>query len=154
MRHILGTIVSIAMALSLIGCGQMVPIDGVSGSGTVDRALTMGQLREAIEDGAQNAGWTTKEKGDGKIIASYRIRQHSVIVMINYSEDGYDIDYKSSMEMKVQCTDSDYKNSKNIIVTGRQSCPGFADPKYIHGNYQKWITRLKGSIDHSIAFSD
>jgi len=154
MRHILGIFTCFAMMLSLTGCGQMVPIDGVSSSGTVDRTLTTDQVKEAIEDGAQNAGWVTKEQGDGQLVASYQIRRHNVVVMINYSEDTYDIDYKSSREMKVQCTDADYKTSKNIIVTGRQSCPGFADPKYIHGNYQQWITHLKGSIDHSISFAD
>jgi len=142
------------MALSLIGCSQMVPIDSVNRSGTVDRTLTMDQIRGAIEEGAQNAGWVTKEQGDVQLIASYQVRTHNVVVMINYSEDTYSIDYKSSREMKVQCTDKDYKNSKNIIITGRQSCPGFEDPKYIHGNYQEWITRLKGSIEHSIAFAD
>jgi hypothetical protein len=154
MRHFLGRFVCVAMALSLVGCGQMVPIDSVNRSGTVDPTLTMDQVREAIEDGAQNAGWVTKEQGPGQLIASYQIRRHNVVVMINYSEDTYSIDYKSSREMKVQCTDQDYKGSKNIIITGRQSCPGYEDPKYIHGNYQKWITRLKGSIDHAIAYAD
>ena len=154
MRHILGIFVCFAMVLSLIGCSQMVPIDNVNRSGTVDRTLTMDQISAAIEDGAQNAGWVTKEQGDGQIVASYQIRTHNVVVMINYSEDTYGIDYKSSKGMKVQCTDKDYQSSKNIIITGRQSCPGSEDPKYIHGNYQEWITRLKASIDHSIAFSD
>jgi hypothetical protein len=142
------------MAVSLLGCTQMIPIDRVSNSGTIINELTMDEVREAIEEGARNAGWDTKEKGDDQIMAFFRIRTHSVIVMINYSRDEYSIEYNSSREMKVQCTDADHKQAKNIIITGRKSCPGSADPKYIHQNYEKWVTRLKASINHSIAYAD
>lgn len=154
MRRLLGSIFLSTIAVSLLGCGQMVPIDGVNNSSTIINELTMDQVREAIEEGAANEGWDTKERGEGQILAFFRIRAHSVVVMINYSRDEYSIEYNSSREMKVQCSDADYKKSKNIIVTGRKSCPGSANPKYIHESYEKWITRLKASINHSIAYAD
>ena len=141
-------------ALWLIGCSQMIPIDEVPSSGTIERPLTKDQIKQAIEEGAYNAGWTPKEVGKGQIAASYRIRAHDVTVMINYSEDVYQINYESSREMKVQCSEEDYTKSKNIIVTGRQSCPAFQDPLYIHENYGEWIMNLKRSIDQSIIFAD
>ncbi len=154
MKRFLGSILFSAIALSLLGCTQMIPIDSVNNSGTIINELTMDEVRAAIEEGAANAGWDTKERGEGQMLAFFRIRRHSVVVMINYSRDEYSIDYSSSREMKVQCTDADHKQAKNIIITGRKSCPGSADPKYIHGNYEEWVTRLKASINHSIVYAD
>lgn len=144
----------IVAALWLAGCSQMIPIAQVNDMGTVERPLTKDQVARAIEEGARNAGWTSKNIGNDQIASTYRIRSHTVTVTIDYSEDLYRIHYKSSTEMKVQCSEKDWKASKNIIVTGRQSCPGFETPQYIHENYGQWIAYLKASIDHSLTFAD
>jgi hypothetical protein len=137
--------------LWLTGCSGMVALNSIDGSGSVDRSLTQEQVKEAIEEGAERVGWITKEGKNDTIVASYRIRSHSVAVEIAYSVDSYDVRYKSSSEMKVFCSEADKQAARNIIVTGRQSCPGYADPVYIHGNYADWIKELKQSIDHSLA---
>lgn len=152
MTKVLCRLAAIAAALWLTGCSQMIPIAQVNDLGTIERSLTKDQVAAAIEEGARNAGWIPKNIGDERIAATYRIRNHTVDVMIHYSEDLYRINYKSSTEMKVQCSESDWKSSRNIIITGRQSCPGFETPLYIHENYGNWIAYLKASIDHSLTF--
>lgn len=135
------------LILALTACGRMIPIKSVNGSGTVDRELTLDQVKKAINEGAYNAGWIAKDVADGEIVASYRLRAHSVIVTIEYTQDSYEIKYKSSSEMKIQCTEEDWKKSTNIKVSGRHTCPGYADPLYIHGNYELWINSLRESIN-------
>ena len=154
MTHFVRALVWFSAALLLIGCSSMVAIDDVPASGTINRDLTKEQIGKAIEDGAFNAGWIPKDIGNDQIMASYRVRSHSVLVMIEYSEDIYNIRYSSSREMKVQCTEADHKAAPNIIVTGRQSCPGLQKPLYIHANYGPWIANLKHSIDQAILFAD
>lgn len=153
MIHALRNLVGIVAALWLTGCSQMIPITQVSDMGTIERSLTKDQVADAIEEGARNAGWTAKNIGNDQIAATYRIRAHTVTVTIDYSEDLYRIHYKSSLGMKVQCSEEDWRAAKNIIVTGRQACPGFQTPQYIHENYRQWIEYLKASIDHSLTFA-
>lgn len=153
MTHFTRILVCFSAALWLTGCSKLVAIDSIPSSGTINRVLSKEQIKTAIEEGAFNAGWIAKDIGNDEIVATYRVRAHTVIVSIKYSEDVYDISYKSSQEMKVQCTEEDHRTARNIIVTGRQSCPGFQEPLYIHENYGQWVSNLKASIDHALTFA-
>ncbi|MCZ6868266.1 MAG: hypothetical protein O7G84_02020 [Gammaproteobacteria bacterium] len=152
MNDVLRVFSYLVAVLWLTGCASMISLKDVDGSGTVDRSLTQKQVKEAIEEGAEKVGWITKEGKDDKILASYWIRSHLVAVEITYSADSYDIQYKSSSRMKAFCSEADKQAARNIILTGQQTCPGYADPLYIHGNYGVWINELKQSIEYSLAF--
>lgn len=115
--------------------------------------MTIEEIRKAIEDGATSANWISKPGSDHTVIASYRIRVHSVVVEIPYSEGSYEIRYKSSVGMKLYCTEEDKYAGTNRILSGHQVCPGGADPLYIHDNYADWVSDLKKSIDNALAFS-
>jgi hypothetical protein len=144
---------SLSMVVWLTGCSSMIPLNGIDGSGTIERSLTQEQIKQAIEEGAERVGWRTKDVGNDKILALYQIRVHTVSVEITYSDTSYDIRYKSSGQMKVFCSEADKQAARNIKVTGEEACPGFADPLYIHGNYAKWVNTLKQSIENSLDFA-
>jgi hypothetical protein len=113
----------------------------------IPHGLTQDQVKKAINIGAAVAGWSTEDVSPGSIAATYHIRVHTVTVIISYTEQAYSIDYKSSYEMKVYCTEEDKveKRSKKV-TTGGGSCPGIAQPAYIHENYTAWIEELNRGI--------
>ena len=152
MTYSLRVFACLAVILWLTGCSGWVLLNGIDGSGTVDRSLTQEQVKEAIEEGAERVGWLAKEAKNDKILATYRIRSHSVVVEISYSADSYDIRYKSSSRLKMFCSEEDKQAARNMKLTGQATCPGNADPLYLHGNYEVWINELKQSIEHSLAF--
>lgn len=154
MNHVLRVFSCLMAAFWLTGCADMIRLDGIDGSGTIDRPLTQEQVKKAIEDGAERVGWRAKEAKDNKMLASYRIRSHLMVVEITYSVDSYDIRYKSSSRLKAFCSEADKKAARNIILTGGQTCPGYADPLYIHGNYGVWVNELKQSIEYSLTIGD
>ena len=138
------------MTLFVAGCSGMVPLYDVDGSHFVDRSLTEDQVKEAIIEGAETAGWLAKNLSGDTILATYRIRTHTVHVEINYTDTFYATLYKSSNEMKMFCTQRDRDNARNIKISGRQECPG-GIPLYIHGNYKKWVDSLNAAIQNSLA---
>jgi hypothetical protein len=135
----------------VIGCSGMVPLHEVDKSHFVDRSLPKDQVKEAIIEGAETAGWRAKDLGGDMILATYRIRTHMIHVEINYTDTYYATRYKSSNEMKMFCTQRDRDNARNIKVSGRQECPG-GIPLYIHGNYKIWVDSLNAAIQSSLAF--
>ena len=138
------------MALFVAGCSGMVRLSEVDGQHFVDRPLTKDQVKEAIMEGAQAAGWQAKDLGSDFILATYRIRVHTVHVNIDFTNSYYITHYKISNEMKMFCTERDRDKARNIKVSGRQECPG-GIPKYIHGNYKKWVDSLNTAIQSSLA---
>ena len=102
-------------------------------------------------NGAGAAGWSTEEVSPGLIEATYRIRAHTVTVLISYTEQVYSIDYKTSYEMKVYCTEEDKQERRAKKVTsGGGSCPDVEQPAYIHEKYIEWIDRLNGGINSAL----
>ena len=138
------------MTLFVAGCSGMVPLHKVDESHFVDGSLTEDQVKEAIIQGIEAAGWFAKDLGGDEILATYRIRTHTVHVVINYTDTYYATRYKSSSEMKMFCTQRDRDNARNIKISGRQECPG-GIPMYIHGNYKIWVDSLNASIQRELA---
>jgi hypothetical protein len=113
----------------------------------IPHGLTQDQVRKAINIGAGAAGWSTDDVSPGNIIATYKIRVHTVIVLISYTEQAYSIDYKKSYEMKVYCNEEDAeKKSSKKLTSGGGTCPGVDQPAYIHKNYKEWIDELNRGI--------
>lgn len=111
----------------------------------VPPGLTLDQVRKAINIGAGTAGWSTEEPTPGNIVATYKIRVHTVKVLITYNELTYSIDYKTSYQMKVYCTEEDKEEKRSKkITTGGSTCPD--QPAYIHENYKVWIEELNRGI--------
>lgn len=135
---------SIAGLFFLIGCNQFVPLLNPDIQ-PIESGLTSEQVSKAIRIGGVSAGWVIEESGSDRMIGTLSIRMHQVIVVILYDDSKYSINYKSSRNMKIFCTERD-KNKQNIKITGNRSCPGYRDPKYIHKAYDQWIKNLDRNI--------
>lgn len=135
------------LALCAVACTpKLVKIYNLHGE-PVPHNLTQDQVRRAINIGAAVAGWSTEDVSPGTIAATYRIRVHTVIVLISYTQQAYNIDYKTSYQMKVYCTEEDKEEKRSKkVTTGGGSCPGVAQPAYIHENYNAWIEELNRGI--------
>ena len=70
-------------SFSFPASASMVVLKEVRNSYIVDGSLTKDQLEEAIMKGAQTAGWLTKDLVGDRILATYRIRVHTVHVEIS-----------------------------------------------------------------------
>lgn len=87
-------------------------------------AYALEDVRKAILLGCQRRGWTPVDNGPNALRASITIRsKHYAEVDIPYSVTGYSIVYRDSREL-------DYNPKRNTI----------------HGNYNKWIGNLSGTI--------
>lgn len=135
------------LALFAVACTpNLVKINNVHDQ-PIPHGLTQDEVRRAINIGAAVAGWTTEDVSPGTIAATYRIRVHTVIVLISYTEKAYSIDYKTSYEMKVYCSEEDKEEKRaKKITTGVGSCPGVDEPAYIHENYNVWTEELNRGI--------
>jgi len=117
----------------------------------IPHGLTQDQVKRAIKIGAAVAGWSTEDVSPGSIEATYHIRVHEVTVLISYTEQAYSIDYKTSYEMKVYCTEKDKEEQRpKKVTTGGGSCPGVDQPAYIHENYNAWIEELNRGIHSAL----
>lgn len=128
------------------GCSPlMVSVMDTDATHPVDSELTKEQVKTAILNGAQAAGWYAKDIGDDTILASFQLRTHAVQVEIDYTDTDYVTRYKTSAGMKMFCTEIDKSNHQNMKISGQENCPGGA-PLYIHKSYKGWIDSLNRSI--------
>lgn len=144
----------LAMAVVVAGCSPfMVKVREVDTTHDISGALTKDQVREAIMEGAKAAGWRSKNLGGNKILASYTYTQHTVHVEIDYTESSYVTRYRSSVQMKMFCTEEDQKQYRAMVVSGRHTCPGNSPPAYIHKSYKEWTDNLNRSIQFALGSS-
>ena len=139
------------MTLFVAGCSAMVPLHEVRYSYIVDVSLSKDQLKEAVIKGAQTADWLTKDLVGDKLLAPYRIRDHTVHLEISYTDSFYVTRYKATTGMKMFCTVQDKLKDRNIKISGQHGCLGDRAPMYIDGNYKKWMDSLNASIQNSLA---
>ncbi|MBR4742551.1 MAG: hypothetical protein IK079_06640 [Desulfovibrio sp.] len=112
----------VVMALSFSqGCKKYVPIENQNVS-TAHHSLKI--MQEGILEGCRTSGWTAKVMSPQNIEAVLRLRSHIATVRIPFTENGYSINYKDSV---------------NLTKDGK-----------IHQNYEGWILRLRNNIDFSI----
>lgn len=87
--------------------------------------LSLEQVQSAIMKGAIQKGWTPSLVKEGVVEASILVRSHEAVVTIPYTQNDFDIVYKSS---------------KNL---------DHADDK-IHRNYNRWVANLAASIQEEL----
>ncbi len=138
-------------SFSFPASASMVVLKEVRNSYIVDGSLTKEQLEEAIMKGAQTAGWLTKDLVGDRILATYRIRVHTVHVEISYTDSFYVVRYTASNGMKMFCTTRDKEKIRDLKVSGRQECLGGRAPMYILGNYKQWMDSLNAAIQNALA---
>ena len=153
-------ILSIFSILLIVGCkssfsgqvtGLYVGLDTIKDSQMFEESLTEEQIKESIIEGAVTAGWKPEDLGDNMILATYRIRKHTVQVIISYSDFSYKVRYKSSIGMKMYCFKRDRDKKRNQKLSGLENCPYDQAPQYIHRNYDTWISSLISEIENSRA---
>lgn len=130
--------------LIMVGCNQFVPLTNLDNQ-PIQSGLTSEQISKAIRVGGASVGWIIKESGTNHMIGTLNIRTHEVVVDIFYTDSDYSIQYQSSNNMKVFCTEKDFNNQR-IRYTGRQFCPNNGPPEYIHAGYKKWVINLNQKI--------
>lgn len=137
--------------LLIAGCsGQMVRLSETEHIRPINGVSDLEDVREAVLDGIENAGWVVESEGSGIIQATYRIRTHTVHVNVFFTSRTYDIRYSSSISMKMYCTEYD-KQSLYFQVSGNEFCPGNSPPKYLNANYKIWVDSLVSAIEKSLA---
>ncbi len=140
-------------AVIVAGCAGTVPMIAlfeVKSSHVLKKSLSDEQIKESIIEGATNAGWVTQDIGNNNILATYRIRAHTVTVKIYYTQETFTAFYESSYLMKIACTRWEQRNDK-YRVSGENSCPGNQPPTGIDVNYKTWVESLVASIKRSLA---
>ena len=145
-------LLTISVAIPFIaGCVTISPLHNIDDQ-SIGHELSEQQVKLAINSGAEAAGWTTKDKGPGKILAVFAIRSHTVAVNITYTEKNYSINYAYSIRMKVNCTAQD--RSKGIILTmWPEKVCGVSQPEFIHAGYNKWVKKLNSKINAALSSS-
>jgi hypothetical protein len=140
------------IVLFIAGCAiPMVALKDVDETHIIDKPLTKEQVRESILEGAKYANWRIQDLSSSTMLATYKIRTHTVNVRIAYTESSYSLYYKSSNEMKMYCTKKDFDKKKAKVVSGIYHCPGGMPPYAIHGAYQTWVDDLNLDIQTSLA---
>jgi hypothetical protein len=93
------------------------------------KPVTAEQVRNAIIAGASRARWTASVGQGNTVRLTYNKSSHTAVVDVMYSVKSYSIRYADS-------TDLNYGQEGGSAV--------------IHPNYNKWISKLKQSIDKSL----
>jgi len=118
----------LTIVLMLPAC-RTAPVYNVHNAGiptTQNAPMTMEKVTAAIIKAGGGLGWNMRPIKPGLIEATLNIRAHQAIVNITYDEANYNIDYKSSNNLK-------YNGTK------------------IHSNYNGWIQNLSRAINNQLA---
>jgi len=88
--------------------------------------LNQAKMKQGILAGLIGRGWSVVNSRPGRIVARIVVRgKHTLAVTINYSSSSYDIDYKSSDNLK-------YKMRNGVA--------------YIHKNANSWIQNINNDV--------
>jgi predicted small lipoprotein YifL len=107
-------------ALGLAACQHTAPLYNVESEkfeGTASLQERAVQIRRA----ATGLGWAVDDVSPGVLQAQLNLREHTAIVLINYTPTTFSIRYKDSINLKY-------------------------DGAQIHENYNGWIKRLERTI--------
>ena len=135
--------------LFITGCVSIIPLDNIDDH-TIVQELSEQQVKEAINEGIEAAGWAVENEAAGKILAAYNIRTHTIAVNIRYTEKNYSINYAYSINMKVYCTENDKAKGVTLTNWPEQTCGG-ARPGLIHSAYNEWVENLNSEINTALS---
>lgn len=123
-------LLAITAILMLTACrtAPVLNVDNAPIPYTADKALGMEKIQGAIIKAGTGLGWVMRPIKPGLIEASLNQRSHQAVVTITYTENDYNIDYKSSYNLK-------YNGTK------------------IHRNYNNWIIYLNKAINNQLAMA-
>lgn len=88
--------------------------------------LTMTEIEGAIVKAGTGLGWSMSLIKPGHIVGTLNVRSHQAVVDVTYNEKDFNIDYKSSNNLK-------YNGKK------------------IHHKYNNWVLNLEDAINNQIA---
>lgn len=112
----------VVLCVMSLGCRKRAPITEPSNlSLSAYGTFTQEQVRDAILRGGTNIGWQMREEKPGVVLGTWIARSHNVTVEIPYTDKGYTIKYRSSVNMR----------------EGQGT---------IHPNYNRWVDRLNRNI--------
>ncbi|KAF1722307.1 hypothetical protein [Pseudoxanthomonas wuyuanensis] len=94
-------------------------------------APTAARIKAAVIHAGQRRGWTVVDSEPGRVTLRYSPREHEVVVAVRYDDNGFKIEYVSSVEMNYRV---------------KRGAPE------IHGNYNRWIRNLAHDIQASPVF--
>ena len=122
-------IAALAAAALLAGCARTAAIYNVNDapvSNAAGKKLSAQQVRSAIITAGTSLGWAIKDAGPHKLEGTLRLRTHTAVVDIPYTDHSYGIAYKSSEGLD-------------------------AGNGTIHNNYNGWVQNLDRAIKTEIA---
>jgi hypothetical protein len=100
MRILLAVVLSFAI-VAVGGCA-FAPIQNLTNvevASAVDQPLSADQVRVAITRAGSLLGWKMKNEGAGKLIGTLKLRTHTAVVEIPYSNLSYSLNYQSSVDL-------------------------------------------------------
>jgi hypothetical protein len=121
---------ALVFALVLAGCNTQ-PIQNVNQTAVTNAAgkpLTREQVRGAIVRAGGALGWQMTDEGSERLVGTIQLRKHTAVIEIPYSSSGYNIKYRSSVNL-------DEKDGK------------------IHSNYNGWIQNLHRGVNAQLSAS-
>ncbi len=113
-------------AFALIGCRKGSAVQNPQASITTIKPLSQDDVRAAIITACPKTRWVPKDIGKGHIEAAVRVRSHTAVVDIFYTDKTYEIKYKNSVNLT-------------------------ASDGNIHPSYNKWVNTLRHNIDAELA---
>lgn len=126
MKKIVKWFVAFAVVGALAGCSRTAPVANINS--TVGSGHTEAQVKSAILKAGIQRKWIMNEAGPGVINARQQNREHVAEVRINYTANGYSINYASS---------------QNLRASGGR----------IHKNYNRWVHNLDKDIQINLTRS-
>ena len=147
MRSLL--IISVAILVTSCTSVPMIAVYQTNYPHRIQDGVSEERVKESIIEGAKYAGWETRYQASNNILATYKIRVHTVVVSISYTIESYSVTYQSSTSMKMACTQWE-NNNKKYRISGERNCPDNLPPVSIHGNYKVCVDSLVASINRSL----
>jgi len=122
-----GFFVMAFLAASLLSACKTAPIQNVDQAAVPSAAQekSLENISKAIQRAGVSLGWRMDPKSPGHIVATLDERDYMAQVDINYSRQGYSIEYKDSRKL-------DHSGNK------------------IHKHYNRWIQNLDQTIQEEL----
>ena len=115
----------LGLCIALGGCRTTIPMPDYGQQTIANYGQSqpdIKQVEQSIIKAAVSLGWQAHVVETGKVEATLNIRTHQLVVMIQYDETSYDIDYVDSTNLKY-------------------------DGKSIHRQYANWVRNLMNRIN-------